>query len=507
MAMTNQQKLDFVHKQTKLALEHVQHFDQGGTVLTGPTPATGGGSGATTPGGLFGGINSFLGTNNQYQATAAPIQQGTNAAQLNQAYTGAQGALQNATGLQGSLAPGVNQGAASQNFLTNQLMNQAQGIGPNPAQAALNQNTGRNIAQQAALQAGQRGAGANPGLAALNAANVGANLQQQAVGQEAVLGAGQQLAAQQALTGLAGQQVGQGTNATQLQNQVQQNEQNILQGANTAANNAAVSSQQNINTTNAQIAAGNAQAAGNTAGGIGSALGSIGGFLLGFAEGGKVPAHLAHLHETAKIYHPHMMAGGGKVDNVPGYEQGGMAWQNSVPVSSQISGGAAFNAPSQDSSFLGGLGKGISDHIANSEPDEEEEKEEPAKLGTTGPVEAYHNDVPAATLGNPLAETIGSSPSLATAPSLGAMMNPMMGPNAVYIAKGGQVGGKLKEGGKVPGKPKIGHDSYSNDTVSAKLSPGEVVIDLNTLKDKGKLGKMARFVAQNIERKKTGRKL
>ena len=78
------------------------------------------------------------------------------------------------------------------------------------------------------------------------------------------------------------------------------------------------------------------------------------------------------------------------------------------------------------------------------------------------------------------------------------------------MAKGGKVpnmGSRLEKGGKVPGKAKVAHDDYSNDTVSAKLSPGEVVIDLNTLKDPGKLGQMARFVAQNIERKKMGRKL
>jgi hypothetical protein len=78
-------------------------------------------------------------------------------------------------------------------------------------------------------------------------------------------------------------------------------------------------------------------------------------------------------------------------------------------------------------------------------------------------------------------------------------------------AHGGKVyphmGEELKAGGKVPGHPKVHHDSYKNDVVEAKLSPGEVVIDLDSLHHKGKLGKMARFVAKEIERKKMGRKL
>ena len=72
-------------------------------------------------------------------------------------------------------------------------------------------------------------------------------------------------------------------------------------------------------------------------------------------------------------------------------------------------------------------------------------------------------------------------------------------------ARGGTVGSRLKSGGKVPGKPKVQHDAYKNDTVSAKLTPGEVVIDLDTLKDQGPLGHMARAVAQAIMKKK-GRK-
>lgn len=485
--MDHQKKLDFVLRMTKHALESVQHFDSGGTILPGPVAA--GTQNAVNPAsqGIAGSIGGFLGTNNNFQATSGDINPGTTTGQLNNAYSGAQGALNQSGNLTSTLTPGVAQGANTQNNLTQQLTAESQGQGPNPAQAALNQNTGQNIAQAAALAASTRGAGTNAGLVASNAANQAANTQQQAVGQEATLEAQQQLSAQNQLQTLASTQVGQGTNAVQLGNQTQQNEQNILQGANTAANNAIVSQQQNINTTNAQVAAGNQQSNSNIISGIGNALGGIGkGIASLFAEGGEVPSHIRSM---ADLYHPHLASGG-------------MVWQNSTPVSSNISGGSSYTpsqtanpytfgsqsaAPSSSSTPAtapgtnptgagGGYGLGGQDRVD--------------QLGQTNP---YGPPVTSDSLSEP---GLGDSfiASQTAAPSLA-------------LAKGGKVGKPLKDGGKVPGKPKVDHDAYKNDTVSAKLSPGEVVIDLNTLKDKGKLGQMARFVAANIERRKAGRKV
>ncbi len=376
--MTHDQMLAFVLKMTKHGLDSIQHFDSGGTVLGAPT---GGPSGTT---GLAGAVGNVLGTSNSFQANP-----GTNTAQLQGAYDSATGAVNNANNLAGTLAPGVNQGAASQAGLTQQLRDQSMGIGPNPAQSRLNENTGQNIAQQAALAASTRGAGSNPGLTALTAGNVGSNIQQNSVGQAATLQAQQQLAAQAQLQNLAGTQVGQGINSVGMQNQANQGEQSILQGANDSANKI-----------NAQVSQGNQDQSGDLLGGIGSALGGIGGFLVGgpagaaagssiggslFAEGGQVPEHLIHM---ASIYHPH--------------------------------------------------------HL---------QKKAPAQSAPTN------------------------------------------------------VGEKLKAGGKVPGKPKVNHNAYKNDIVSAKLSPGEVVIPLDVINDKGKLGQMARFIAANIERKRSGRSL
>ncbi len=141
-----------------------------------------------------------------------------------------------------SSALGQQQALARQQQQTaQQYQNIANGVGPNPAQAALNQATGQNVANQAALMAGQRGAGANAGLLARQIAQQGAATQQQAVGQGATLQAQQQLNALQGLSaqqqaiggtnqniaGIAGQQIGltqaqQQALASQAANQVAQ---------------------------------------------------------------------------------------------------------------------------------------------------------------------------------------------------------------------------------------------------------------------------------------------
>lgn len=81
--------------------------------------------------------------------------------------------------------------------LINTLQQQAAGAGPNPAQQALAQATGRNIAQQTGMIASQKGI--NPALAQRQAAQNAAMASQQAAGQGALMQAQQQLAAQQQL--------------------------------------------------------------------------------------------------------------------------------------------------------------------------------------------------------------------------------------------------------------------------------------------------------------------
>lgn len=171
-----------------------------------------------------------------------------------------------------------------QQGLANQLQGVANGTGPNPALAQLNQQTGQNVANQAALMAGQRGSSANAGLIARQAAQQGAQTQQQAVGQGATLQAQQQLAAMQQLQNqqasmgnLASTQVGQQQGAISGLNQAS------LQGQSNE-----LGLQANANTTNAGMQGSNAGMQGNLLSGI---TGGLGAALL--AGGGEVPQRYA----------------------------------------------------------------------------------------------------------------------------------------------------------------------------------------------------------------------
>lgn len=270
----------------------------------------------------------------------ANIQQATDVGDVNRAQQGAQNSLvaqnnllaalqgQNGLGLQNSIV-GQQQGLANQLQAANGVGTQnsaisglqnaagmygdiAQGLGPNPAQAMLNQQTGQNIQNQAALMAGQRGAGANTGLLARQAGQMGGNLQQQAVGQGAVMQANQQLAglqgftgAQQALGGLGTTQVGQlqgqqgvqagmaNQIAGQQIGQVNTNAQNALanqqmmQNALAGINNANVANQGNVNAGNVSLAQSNITAKSGLLGGLTNAAGAGVGMVSG-AEGGQV---------------------------------------------------------------------------------------------------------------------------------------------------------------------------------------------------------------------------
>lgn len=453
--LSHQQKLDFVLKMTKHALEHVQHFDAGGSVVVpqgnSPTPTDGSqnanvqgsvqsipqftASGVTNPIGSAASsaknIGSMFTTQNQYQAQLAPTNTFDYGSPANAAlgnvgagYTQTQGIL------------------GQQDALAQQLQAETLGAGPNPAQNALNQNTGENIEQAAALAAGTRGAGTNAGLIASNAAGQGAKVQQQAVGQAATLQAQQQLAAQAQL------QAQQQSEAGVIQNEqgIQGNLYGASANANNAQNNTGVANYAQAQGVNAQTAQANANAANKTTSGLLQGVGSLAAL---FAEGGTVPPHMKKM---AEIYHPHL-AGGGEVNF-------GVSSPGNVPISTPVVEQDNKVDPKADASAVSSIGGKF-------------QKKGASSSGSSSPALLDAGDTKAA-------------------------------PTTLYAAQGGKA---LKAGGQVPGTPKVNRDAYSNDTVSAKLTPGEVVIDLDTLKDKGKLGQMARFIAANIERKKAGRKL
>jgi len=318
-------------------------------------------------------LGGLLGANNDFKVDQSKF---VNPANLGSNFGQAYGQGQDALAKQMAFAQALQaQGGignqsnvfAQQQALANQLGQQAQGQGPNPALAQLAQTTGQNAQNQAALMASQRGAGANAGLLARQAAMQGGALQQQATGQAAIMRAQQQLAAQQQLQNqqaqmaqLAGQQVGQQAGALSGANQFAQGQQGLAQSAINSQNQ----NQLGINQINAGVAAGNQQA------------------------------------------------------------------QNGI---------------------IGGL------------------------LGGAGTV-------------------------------LGASMMPQA------KAKGGMIDGPsssiaqricgMKEGGSVPGKAKVHGDSYSNDTVPAMLSPGEVVIPRHVMQGDDPVKGAAEFVKQVMSKKK-----
>jgi hypothetical protein len=311
----------------RLTKNGLEHFDVGGAVIGGQAPSFNSGlslngvaanAGATlgTIGGAAQGLASDFTAQNGYQAQLAPTTSFNYAPTVGSA---------SANSLAGYAQ--YNQNLNHENQLAQALYTQSQGGGPNPAQAMLNNSTGANVANTAANIAGARGASGNVGLMARQAANAGAGIQQNAIGQGAALNAQQQLGAQGALSSLYGQQ------GSQIQGE--QNANTALYGAaagaNNAQNNTNVSNYGQMQNINSGVAAQNASATNNTLGGFLGAGGSAVGALL--AKGGTVPkpggkiALPAHLKSVVELYHPHMLASGGfiQVGNYAVPEGGGVA--------------------------------------------------------------------------------------------------------------------------------------------------------------------------------------
>jgi len=206
-------------------------------------------------------VSSILGAGggeNTYNVGAPPIQ------------------TQNLTSQISALTP-------QQQQLTQMLMNQSQGNGPNPAQNMLNQATNSNIQQTAGQIASTKGI--SPALAARLGAQSGAAAKQASAGQAATMGAEQQINAENSLSG----------------NLLSQ--QQILQNAQAQQNSAINQGTLGANNINAGAASQNAK---TNAGALGGALGGIGN-VAAFAlhDGGEV----RHYADGSTSVHP---APGGK---------------------------------------------------------------------------------------------------------------------------------------------------------------------------------------------------
>lgn len=253
--------------------------------------------GLTSSLGFGGGGNSGKSGVN-YTASGAPIQSPVTPEQAAQAYKNAQDALQQQQAF--VAATQASNGLGNQSSVFNQLQGVTNGTGPNPAQAMLANATGANTANQAALIAGQRGAGSNAGLIARQAAMQGGANQQNLAGQAAALQANQSLNALGQQGGIAGQQVAQQSGALGNYNQFAQGEQSNLLNSIAGVNQANVGMQGNINNANSglanTVAKGQQGLVSGVMGGIGSATGL-------FAQGGEVPRSFIgqHYHKGGHV--------------------------------------------------------------------------------------------------------------------------------------------------------------------------------------------------------------
>lgn len=565
----------------------------------------------------MGGLSGILGTaggasGSGYAApTTANVQSGTDQGQLGSAYTGSQGALSsqqallqalqnqralanqsnvyqqqqglasqlagnagtgyqaNALGQQAALnnqlnasngAQNLNGALASQQALAQQqqgtlqqYQNLANGVGPNPAQAALNQNTAQNVANQSALMAGQRGASANPGLIARQAAQQGAATQQQAVGQGATLQAQQQLAGLSGLTGqqqaigntntnvgnLANQQIANlqgGINAQQqaasnsiAQTQASQNalanqanalasqqigqtntgaqsqlgEQQLLQNALSGQNTANVSSQNNVNSGNAGLTNTSLQGQQGIFGGVVNSL--AGGLSSVFAQGGEVKK-------------PRMFADGGDSSNP-------YAGDAVAPVVAPTVPAIQATGSGPQSSF-GKFINGATNAIAPSD-DDDSTPAPPANPGADALKKGFGSfAVPVGKILKGMSSGSGSGGSAsggatplttAAADDAGAGASGAgglsgliaeAGPAAALAAKGGMIkkqdyrsGGHVKAASSKQKAVKAGN-SYDNDKVPAMLSEGEVVIPRSIMQGKDPARGAMDFVAKVLAKRR-----
>lgn len=384
--------------------------------------------------------------------------------------TDAYGNVQDAMGSQKALLAALQaqNGLGNQSQVYNQLQGVAAGTGPNPAQAMLNQATGQNVANQAALMAGQRGASSNAGLIARQAAGQGAMTQQQAVGQAAALQAQQSLNAINSAGGIANTQASNQIGQTNANTQAQQAEQAALINAQTAYNNGQIQMQGNINQANAGLANTMMQGQQGLIGGLMNAAG--GSAAAGKAQGGLIT-----------------MADGGDVSAFdPSGPQSKFAQFLNSGVSSGGPSGIAdisMNTPNAGADKmkqgLGSLGKGS---------------------GSGAPI----SNAPNALAGGPAdAGSAEMIPLVARGGLVPAMLSPgekyLKPEEAKAVAEGKATPDRV--GKLVPGKPKYKGNNYANDVVPAKLKEGGVVIPNSIMQSKDPARGAAEFVRATLAKK------
>lgn len=400
----------------------------------------------------------------------APIKQH----QIDTAYEGTQNTLQSQQDLLTALQ--AQNGLSNQNQVYGQLQGIAAGTGPNPAQAMLNQTTGQNVANQAALMAGQRGAGANAGLMARQIGQQGAATQQQAGAQAAAMQAQQSLGAINQAGGMANTQAANQIGQTNANTAAQQAQYNALLNAQAQLNNANVAIQSNANSVNGQMANTAQQGQQGLLGGVLGGVGSI----LGFAQGGRVK----------------------------GYDDGGV-----IPDQAAFQDSAGFKPQSKFGQFLSTMGNDIgsssSGSISNGGGQSALKNGMSDLVGGIGGL--FKSD-PQSTMMAGGAEsggmsTMGDAAMMVAAgggkvPALLSPGEKYLKPEEARVVAAGKASPK-QVGKTVPGTPKYKGNNYANDVVPAKLEAGGVVIPNSIMQSKDPARGAADFVRKCLAKKST----
>jgi hypothetical protein len=489
--MASPKMRDFVNAATMSGV--IKHYDLGGASTLAPSVSP-----TAAPSAISSSLplSNLIG-NNPYQAQLAPTQS------IDYSPT-VTAASQNALAGYGQAQNQIASGQALQQQLTAEGMGQ----GPNPAQAQLAQNTGTNVANQAALMAGQRGAGANAGLIARQAAQQGAATQQGAIGQAATLQAQQQLAAQQGALAAQGQ----------VSNQIS-NEQAInaglfgtAAGATNTQNANLISNYGQAQGINAQASQNNANMAGQTAGGIFQGASSVSS-LLSLAGGGAVPSPRGMPSREGAP-----MAAGGPVSWAGQFLNS--TPQMSYPQSSGSGVGTSvpLNVPTLQTGNKTPQTQGQQKSPTNNKtPQTQGQQKSPTNTIQENPEENPLEPEDGGVESSGLGEGAGSIDAGGWAAKGGKVgkgrkVPAMLSPGEEYLPpKKAQAVAEGKahpmSGKRVPGKAKVPGDSLKNDTVPAVLEEGGVVVKRSVM-NTGDPEQVKRFVQaiqakQGLKRKQS----
>ena len=473
-------------------------------------------------GGLLGTAGGANGTGFAGPQNAA-ILTPTTAGQATEQYNNAQDALSQQRGFLQQMQQGGQNASLSQMGLLDRLQQASQGNGPNPALAQLNQTTGQNVANQAALMAGQRGSGANAGMMARQAAQQGATTQQQAAGQAATLSAQQQMAYMQQLQAQQQAMIGQQSGATNAYNTAAQNEQSNILNALAGQNNARVGMQSNVNNANAGLIG---QTMGQQAS-IGSSMaGAASSMMGGLAEGGEVgedevksnggvqAGSAPNIGSVSMTPMPSggKSSGGGGGGGIAGLAamlapggQVGSSYMPLAPMGSINAGGPSGGPQSFAGQFLGnpqasngGVHEAGSPNIGSVSMSAMPGGASFSKKTSSGePTDAGGNEGSGGEGGGG-GGSMNAPKMLADGGKVPALLSPgerYLSPDQVNLVKQGKAD-PIKDGQKVPGKPKVGgaKNSYANDTVKAELEEGGIVIPRSITQGKNPHWESMKFV-------------